>query len=141
MKTKIIEMKQAVSKMKRTVSKLKRIFLLSAALGMVSGCAAIPLTKGAEEVRITNQEPEACKYLGEVVGSQGNWFVGPITSNANLEMGARNDLKNKAQKLGANVVQLLTYRAGQTASFSKKGGSMRQTNVTYMGAAYYCPKG
>lgn len=38
------------------------------------------------------------------MGSQGNWFTGDVTSNKNLVIGARNELRNEAYKLGANVV-------------------------------------
>ena len=48
-------------------------------------------------------------------------------------------MKNQALKLGANTVQLLTNRAGQTGSMGQGSGSMEQTNVTYTGAAYKCP--
>ncbi len=95
---------------------------------LASGCAAIQLTPGAEMVRIVIEEPDKdCKFLGEVTGSQGNMITGSWTSNATLETGARNDLKNKAWKMGGNVVLLLTQRAGQTTGQYGAGG---QTNVT-----------
>src|SRR5689334_20577979 len=97
----------------------------------VAGCAAVDLESGGQQVRIVTNEPQGCEYLGEVTGSQGDFFTGAFTSNANLETGARNDMKNKASKLGANTVQLLTNRAGQTGSMGQGSGSMEQTNVTY----------
>jgi hypothetical protein len=103
------------------------------------GCAAVDLESGAHQVRIVTTEPQGCDYLGEVTGSQGDFFTGAFTSNANLETGARNDMKNRAYKLGANTVQLLTNRAGQTGSMGQGSGSMEQTNVTYTGVAYKCP--
>jgi len=105
----------------------------------VAGCAAVDLESGGQQVRIVTNEPQGCEYLGEVTGSQGDFFTGAFTSNANLETGARNDMKNKASKLGANIVQLLTNRAGQTGSMGQGSGSMEQTNVTYTGTAYKCP--
>ncbi|EAA9593782.1 DUF4156 domain-containing protein, partial [Salmonella enterica] len=30
------------------------------------------------------------------MGSQGNWFTGDVTSNKNLVIGARNELRNEA---------------------------------------------
>jgi hypothetical protein len=80
------------------------------------------------------------------VGNQGNFFTGNYTSNRNLEEGAMNDLRNKASKLGANYIQLVTNRAGVTGSmsgsFDKHGGFMSggsaQTNVTNLGNAYHC---
>ncbi|WP_253248803.1 DUF4156 domain-containing protein, partial [Klebsiella pneumoniae] len=73
-----------------------------------------------------------------VTGSQGNFFTGGWTSNSNLETGARNDLKNKAWKMGGNVVVLLTQRAGQTGSVYHGTGSSQQTNVTLSGTVYRC---
>jgi Domain of unknown function (DUF4156) len=110
-------------------------------VGALVGCSAVNLESGAQQVRIVTNEPQGCDYLGEVTGSQGDFFTGAFTSNANLETGARNDMKNQASKLGANTVQMLTNRAGQTGSMGQGSGSMEQTNVTYTGAAYKCPSG
>jgi hypothetical protein len=106
--------------------------------GILFGCAAVELEPGAQQVKLVTNEPQGCQYLGEVTGNQGNLFTGGMTSNANLETGARNDMKNQAYKMGANTVQLLTNRAGQTGSFGQGSGSMEQTNVTYTGIAYKC---
>lgn len=105
---------------------------------ILTGCAAVELESGAQQVRLVTNEPQGCTYLGEVTGNQGDLLTGGFTSNANLETGARNDMKNKAYKMGANTVQLLTNRAGQTGSFGQGSGSMEQTNVTYTGIAYKC---
>jgi hypothetical protein len=108
-------------------------------VGVLVACAAVDLDSGAQQVKVVSNEPQGCEYLGEVTGSQGDFFSGAFTSNANLETGARNDMKNRAYKLGANTVQLLTNRAGQTGSMGQGSGSMEQTNVTYTGVAYKCP--
>ena len=107
--------------------------------GILVSCAAVDLESGAEPVKIVTNEPQGCEYLGEVTGSQGDFFTGGFTSNANLETGARNDMKNRAYKMGANTVQMLTNRAGQTGGMGQGSGSMEQTNVTYTGVAYKCP--
>ena len=104
------------------------------------GCSAIPLNPGAEKVRLTYNEPKGCKFLGDVTGSQGNEFTGELTSNATMETGARNDLKNKAFALGGNVVYVLTHRAGQTGDYTMYGGSSYQSNVTITGNVYSCPE-
>jgi hypothetical protein len=108
-------------------------------VGVLVGCASVELESGAQQVKIVTNEPQGCEYLGEVTGSQGDFFTGAFTSNANLETGARNDMKNRVYKLGANTVQMLTNRAGQTGSMGQGSGSMEQTNVTYTGVAYKCP--
>lgn len=100
---------------------------------MVCACSAISVRSGAELVRVTNREPgRECKFLGDVTGSQGNRFTGGFTSDANLETGARNDLKNQAFQLGGNVVYVLTQRESQT------GNSRDRKNVTLSGNVYRC---
>lgn len=110
---------------------------------LLAACSANPLVPAAQHIRIVTSEPAGCEYLGEVTGNQGNFFTGDFTSNANLETGARNEMKNEAAKLGANTVQILTSRAGETGSMSMSngtgGGHVSQTNVTYSGVAYKCP--
>lgn len=120
-----------------------RTMIVLMGLLTLGGCSAVPLQPGAERIRIVTNEPAGCQYLGEVTGSQGDFFTGGWTSNANLETGARNDLKNQTARMGGNTIQLLTTRAGQTGSMSvaqgSGGGSSAQTNVTYVGTVYRCP--
>lgn len=105
---------------------------------LFAGCAATQLNPGAERVRVTNTEPgKECQFLGEVTGNQGGSLTGGITSNANLETGARNDLKNKAAAMGGNLVVIITQRAGQTTGQYGAGG---QTSVTISGNVYKCPE-
>ncbi|CEG58556.1 DUF4156 domain-containing protein [Legionella fallonii] len=126
---------------------MKKLLSISALTIMISGCASIPLDPQAARIVATpNPAPKGCKYLGQVVGNQGNFFTGSYTSNRNLEEGAMHDLKNKASQLGANYIQLITNRAGVTGSmggsFDRHGGfisgSSEQTNVTNLGNAYRC---
>ena len=116
-----------------------RQVLITTCLLFALGCAAVQLNPAGQKVRFMQAEPKGCKYVGEATGNQGNFFTGPWTSNANLETGARNILKNKAAEMGGNVVVLLTNRAGQTGSVSREGGGMQQTNVTLSGTVYDCP--
>ena len=120
---------------------MKLLIIVLVLLG-VSACTAVPLQDGAKLVRLTNTEPtKECQFLGDVTGNQGDFLTGEFTSNAELETGARNDIKNKAYSLGGNLVYLLTQRAGQTGSFDKHfGGSSVQTNVTLSGNVYFCPE-
>jgi Domain of unknown function (DUF4156) len=112
---------------------LKVVYLFAVVL-IVCACSAISVKPGAERVRVTNTEPgRECKFLGDVTGSQGNRFTGGYTSDANLETGARNDLKNKAFDIGGNVVYLLFQRESQT------GDVRDRKNVTLSGNVYRCP--
>jgi len=126
---------------------MKKLFIISVMTAVISGCASIPMDpQAARIIASPNKAPKGCKYLGQVVGNQGNFFTGGYTSNRNLEEGAMNDLRNKASKLGANYIQLVTTRAGVTGStsggFDRNGGYMSgssaQTNVTNLGNAYSC---
>ncbi|KTD63520.1 outer membrane lipoprotein [Legionella santicrucis] len=127
---------------------MKKILSLTALSILISSCASISADpQTARIIASPSPVPKGCKYLGQVVGNQGNFFTGSFTSNRNLEEGAMNDLKNKAAKLGANYIHLVTNRAGVTGSmsgsFNSQGGFMsgssEQTNVTNLGNAYLCP--
>lgn len=112
----------------------RRLMLVLSTL-LLSACPAIQIVPGAERIKLTNQEPNGCQSLGEVVGSQGNMISGGWTSNETLVTGARNDLKNKAFALGANVVVLLTNTTGQASG--QYGGSTSSSHL--LGVAYRCP--
>lgn len=100
----------------------------------LSACSAIPVNENARHIEIVDQSYNTsnCQYRGEVVGSQGNWVTGDYTSNENLIIGARNDMKNKAYELGANIIVI------QNMSNSSAWGSLGTTNSTSIGKAYLC---
>ena len=127
---------------------MNKLISISALTIMISGCTSIPMDPQATRIIASpNAAPKQCIYIGQVVGNQGNFFTGSFTSNRNLEEGAMNDLRNKASKLGANYIQIVTNRAGITGStsgtFNSQGGYIsggsEQTNVTNLGNAYRCP--
>jgi len=66
-----------------------------------------------------------CRYLGEVIGSEGHWYTYLFISNTDLTQGALNDIYNKANALGANVVFI-----SDNIHFV--------TSVTFYGQAYNC---
>ena len=112
------------------------ISLLVGAL-LLSGCAAIQVTPGADRVRLSNSEPgKECTFLGETTVNQRDFLGGHYTSDADLETGTRNDLKNKAAAMGGNFVTNLTSRDGHTGTLD----SDHQTNVTITGIVYHCPE-
>ncbi|MEY2699912.1 MAG: hypothetical protein RIQ52_667 [Pseudomonadota bacterium] len=113
-------------------------WLAAATVLILQGCSAVPLQPAAAHVRLMNQEPTGCEYLGEVTGEQGGAFSGPWTSNANLETGARNDMKNSAATMGADTVVVLSTRAGNTGNWGQGSGHSEQTNVVYSGTAWRC---
>lgn len=74
---------------------------------------------------VSEAKSPVCRYLGELVGSEGHWYTYWFESNTNLTHGALNDIHNKANDLGANVV----YINDQIPFI---------TSVTFYGQAYYC---
>ena len=113
---------------------LKKSMILVISVSVLNGCAAIKINPEASSVEIVNEQPNKnkCKFLGEIAGSQGNWFTGDYTSNENLVIGARNELRNKAHKLGGNVVYI------QDMKNTNAWGSLGTTNTTAIGKVYKC---
>ena len=103
-------------------------------LATLTGCSAHQITDIGANVVIVEELPSnsKCTQLGEVTGSQGNWFTGDFTPNENLMVGARNELKNKAAALGGNYVLL------QTAQGHSGYGSLGTTAYTVLGHSYSC---
>lgn len=100
---------------------------------MLVGCSAQVLKSQASQVKIVREMPKGCKNLGDVYGSQGNVITGAWTSNENLEIGAKNDLKNKTSDLGGNVASILNQSAGTNLYGAKQNASLNAI-------AYVCPE-
>ncbi|HRL52913.1 MAG TPA: DUF4156 domain-containing protein [Acidovorax temperans] len=111
-----------------------KIASIGLATVLLAGCSATPVTQQGAAVEIVNERPGNCKVLGEVVGSQGNVFSGDFTTNENLMIGARNDLRNKAAAIGANVVQM---QNSLNATHPYSAGAIKSTLI---GTAFVCPK-
>jgi hypothetical protein len=109
-------------------------YLMIVPIALLAGCSAKPVFQEAMNIEIVNEVPDKtkCKFLKEIVGSQGNWFTGDVTSNKNLVIGARNELRNETYKLGGNLVHI------QDMKNTNAYGSLGTTNTTAIGKAYYC---
>lgn len=103
-------------------------------LALLAGCSATPVSQQGAAVELTTERPKNCKLLGEVIGSQGNAFSGDFTSDEKLMQGARNDLRNKAATMGANVVQV---QSAQNSTHPYSAGAIKSTVI---GAAFACPR-
>lgn len=115
---------------------MKRLTLpLLVGISLLSGCSATSINEQGQKVVIVQSMPQEyagrCQFLGEVVGSQGNWLTGSWTPNKNIALGARNDLRNEAAKLGANVVVL-------TDTINSTDEDNALENITNIGRAYRC---
>ena len=100
---------------------------------IISSCTVIQRHPDNNSVRLvfynelnlsSNPLPE-CKYLGAIVSSEGHWYDYLFISNTELANGAINDMYNKANKIGANVVYI-----NNNIDFV--------TSVTLLGQAYDC---
>ncbi|PKH60324.1 hypothetical protein CXF83_04255 [Shewanella sp. Choline-02u-19] len=93
-------------------------------------------------------EPQNCNFLGEVDSPQGNWWTADFTADRDILIGARNEAKNQAAALGANVIVLKksvdNSNEGIEAYGSDKGAVISSTKGTYsstvIGEAFNCPQ-
>lgn len=108
---------------------------VAAAALLLAGCVAKRLSSAGAEVRTVSQPPGRCQRLGEVSGRSGGWVSGDVTSPRDLELGARNDLRNAAARLGADTVQILRREGTSGQTFS---GHAAPNVVVYRGVAWRC---
>lgn len=105
---------------------------------LMAGCAAAPLqAQGAANVVVSRNAPSAeCRFVGEVLGSQGNFWTAEFTSDEDLIAGARNRMRDKAYDLGANFVQIELENQSHNTADHSLGGVYSSVVV---GNAYVCP--
>ena len=112
-------------------SEMKKLLIPSILGLLLIGCAATELKPDAQRVRLLTSPPSSeCKHLGDVTGGQGNFFTGYYTSNANLQAGAINDLKNQAAAMGGNALYILSNSTGLNSG--------TQVSVTATGNVFAC---
>ena len=112
--------------------------LAGIAMAVLVGCAAAPLeNSAAANVVVSRNAPaDSCTYVGEVLGSQGNFWTAEFTSDEDLIVGARNRLRDRAFVLGANYVQIeLENQSHNTADLSAGG----VFSSVIIGNGYDCP--
>jgi len=117
------------------MNKITKTYLAFFMSFIVSSCTSIvPKNPDNKPVRLIQKnelniilydKTPDCRYLGEIIGSEGHWYTYLFISNKNLLQGALNDLYNQANTKGANVVFI-----SDNVSFS--------TSVTFYGQAYSC---
>lgn len=100
----------------------------------LTGCAPIIAKPDAISVVVVTEKPNPndCRLLGEVIGTQGNWFTGAYTSDKNLMIGARNDLRNATHEMGGNTVYI--QNINNSGHYSSSG----TVSSTVIGYAYKC---
>ncbi len=105
-------------------------------LFLLTGCAASPLLPGGETIVLSKEAaPEGCVFLGEVQGTQGNFWTADFTSDANLINGARNKMRNAAYALQADYVKIETESLSHNTADHSLGGTY---SAVVIGNAYRC---
>ncbi|KII76809.1 DUF4156 domain-containing protein [Vibrio renipiscarius] len=104
--------------------------VLSALCASLLGCSAPSqqLESDADTVHVrfdSGFNAEDCFWLGEVTGSEGHWYSYWFYPNDVLIQGAVNEIKNRAKKLGADTVYMISPQ-----DFT--------TSFTVVGNAYQC---
>lgn len=75
---------------------------------------------------ISNYEQvKDCRYISELVGSEGHWYTFFFISNTELTHASINDLKNQANEVGADTVYIEEHMGFGTS-------------VTFLGQAFDC---
>ena len=110
---------------------IKKSLLLLSCLTL-SSCSLLDthqLNENAKNIIIYGdyEQVEHCRYVGELIGSEGRWFNFAFLSNTELTLASIADLKNQASELGANSIHIEEHMG-----FS--------TSVTFVGHAYNCPE-
>lgn len=89
----------------------KLLIFLFLCLG-INGCATTTLSEAGSAVRITSSPDivKGCHFLGEVKGS--DHVNGGVMGQGAAENNSRNEIRNNAASLGANVVHLNSSNVG-----------------------------
>ena len=113
-----------------------KLLSISLTIVFLSACAAKQASPGAERVFVSERPaPEGCQFVGEVMGSQGNFWTAEFTSDRNLLTGARNEMRNQALSLGANYVVIETQSNSNNTGRYSLGGTYASVII---GNAYAC---
>jgi hypothetical protein len=115
-----------------------RTLITIASIAFLAACAAKQASPGAEKVFVSEEPPPTdCRFVGEVQGSQGNFWTAEFTSDRNILTGARNEMRNQALSLGANYVMVETQSHSHNTARPSLGGTYASVII---GNAYFCPQ-
>ena len=90
---------------------MNKVVLLTTLFFLFS-CKSYDVSPGAERVRVFETEPKGCIYVGEVSSVQEDETVGTLETE--MDLVTRVDLRNKAHKLGGNIIVFLKGRNTNT---------------------------
>ncbi|AGH95720.1 DUF4156 domain-containing protein [Pseudobdellovibrio exovorus] len=135
--------------------------VLGLLIAAFAGCTSVDVVPGSERVRVFESEPKGCLYIGEVSSIQKKRELSTLATEMSLD--TRIDLRNKAYKLGANVLVFMkpksavgTTSATATApkatepvkvvevesdSSSDEASSSSEGPLVFLATAFKCPSG
>ena len=106
----------------------KKTGLLILSSFVITSCQTYDVIPGSERVRVFDAEPKGCLYVGEISSVQENRSVGVLETEMSLE--TRVDLRNKAHKLGGNILVFLKGKNTNTLPGSKVASAAAKPAVT-----------
>lgn len=112
---------------------IKTIFFVPGVLVALMSCAT-SLQPGAEIVQLIYIKPNkyTCQFMGQTTASDGGMVSGDFMSNAKIHRSTANRMKNKAYKMGGNIVYI-------QQQFNKNERLTKTlTNQTMQGFIYQC---
>lgn len=93
---------------------------------LMSACATVGLTPGAERVILSKKDaPKGCKFIGAVNSSNH----GITTISQSSAQRAQNEMRNKGYAMGANYIQL-------ESEYVSNSGASNYTTISTNGQVY-----
>jgi len=108
---------------------IKKIMVL-VSIFVLSSCSLLEthqINEAAKQVQVISNyvQVKNCRYIGELVGSEGHWYTFFFLSNPELTLASIIDLKNQANAIGADTLYIEDHMGFGTS-------------VTFIGQAYSC---
>ncbi|MDX5630298.1 MULTISPECIES: DUF4156 domain-containing protein [unclassified Brenneria] len=112
-----------------------RVLLGLSAAVLLAGCSTTnQLSPAGQAVTFTETQPSSeCQLLGQVSGTQSNWFSGNHNEATSMR-GAANDLRNKAAAMGGNTLY------GVSSPSETVWSSFVPLDSKMVGSVYKCPQ-
>jgi len=108
---------------------IKKSLLLLSGL-VLSSCSLLDthqINENAGLIKVISnyEQVKGCRYIRELVGSEGYWYTFFFLSNPELTLASIIDLKNQANEVGADTIYIEAHMGFGTS-------------VTFLGQAYDC---
>lgn len=113
-------------------------FFLLLGFAALASCKSYDIKPGSERIRLFESEPKGCIFLGEIPAEQEDTVVGHPSTEPEMSLPTRVELRNKAFALNANVIVFMnknkktaaTGIAGAPVGDPKKSSATPATGPT-----------